>query len=234
MRLRNRVYLVSGGMFGKLGNVYLVQHAKGYIMIDCGRYDALSVILENLAYWGIAPEAITHLLLTHGHDDHAGSSSYFQQCGAIVYVGRGDEEMMMRGNFGEQSPYQNHSMPPCTPDHIFEDDEMLSIEDVEVEAVRVPGHTKGSMLYRIVVDGEELVFSGDLYFADGETGEEAATGWKGDMSYDGKVMGESFAKLWKMNLRPVLFGGGHGIPIIGKPAKDILMIAYKYYLLHNR
>lgn len=234
MKLKQRVYLLSGGMYGKLGNVYLVKHSEGYVMIDCGRYDALEVLCDTLSYWGIQEREITHVLLTHGHDDHAGSSSYFQQQGARICVGSGDEEMMIRGNFGEDSPYRNHSMPSCTPDKIFEQDETLVIGDIQIQAIRVPGHTRGSVVYRILADEEELLFSGDMFFADGETGEEAYTGWKGDLAYDGKLLGESFAKLWQMDTHPTLVGGGHGTPILGKPAENILMLAYKYYLLNNR
>lgn len=234
MKLRNRVYLLSGGVYGKLGNVYLVQHQEGYVMIDCGRFDALQTILDNLSYWKIQPEAITHVFLSHGHDDHAGSSSYFQKCGASICVGTGDEEMMIRGNFGDDSPYTNHNMPSCTPDILFDSDQTLEFKDMSVHAIRVPGHTNGSMLYHIVMDDEELIFSGDFFFADGETGEEACTGWKGDLAYNREVMGESFAKIWKLDIHPTFIGGGHGTPIIGTPASNILQIAYKYYLLNNR
>ncbi len=109
MKLREHLYLLSGGVYGKLGNVYALQHDSGYILIDCGRYDALDIIRQNMAYWNISEHKITHVLLTHGHDDHAGSSSWFQSMGAQIYVGAGDEKNMITGNFGPGKPiYQ-----PC-------------------------------------------------------------------------------------------------------------------------
>ena len=45
MKLRKHLYLLSGGVYGKLGNVYALQHDSGYSRIDCGRYDALDICL---------------------------------------------------------------------------------------------------------------------------------------------------------------------------------------------
>ena len=194
MKLREHLYLLSGGVYGKLGNVYALQHDSGYILIDCGRYDALDIIRQNMAYWNISEHKITHVLLTHGHDDHAGSSSWFQSMGAQIYVGTGDEMNMITGNFGPESPFTNHVMPPCHPDVCIHEDMDISVE----------------------------------------TGEAAYTGWKGDMAYDGLRLLESFQKLWRLQLHPDMVAGGHGIPVIGSHADQIIMLAYKYAMLNNR
>jgi len=232
MKLRKHLYLLSGGVYGKLGNVYALQHDSGYILIDCGRYDALDIIRQNMAFWNIPEDNITHVLLTHGHDDHAGSASWFQSKGAQVYVG--DEKSMSDGNFGSNSPFTNHVMPPCHPDVCMKEDMDICAGGLRIHALRMPGHTNGSMIYYLTLDEEVLLFSGDMFFADGETGEEAYTGWKGDMAYDGSRLLESFLKLWKLQLHPDIVAGGHGIPVIGSHADQIIMLAYKYAMLNNR
>lgn len=234
MKLRERLFLLSGGVYGKLGNVYAVRHDSGYILIDCGRYDALEIIRKNMAYWTISEQEITHVLLTHGHDDHAGSSSWFQSMGARIYVGAGDETSMIAGNFGEESPFTNHVMPPCHPDICIQKDMDISVGGLLIHALCMPGHTDGSVLYHLSLDGEEVLFSGDMFFADGETGEAAFTGWKGDRNYNGIRLLDSFQKLWKLNLHPDIVAGGHGIPVIGRHADQIIMLAYKYAMLNNR
>ena len=234
MKLREHLYLLSGGIYGKLGNVYAVQYDGGYILIDCGRYDALDIIQKNMKYWGIASQDITHVLLTHGHDDHAGSSSWFQKHGSQIYVGAGDEAIMKAGNFGTESPFTNHVMPPCSPDVVIVEDMGIHVGNLTLRAYRMPGHTEGSVLYHMVLDKEEIIFSGDMFFADGETGEAAFTGWKGDMSYNGSLLLESFQRLWKLQLHADIVAGGHGIPVIGEHADQIIMLAYKYAMLNNR
>ena len=54
------------------------------------------------------------------------------------------------------------------------------------------------------------------------------------MNYNAKKLEESFAKLWKLDLHPDMVVGGHGNPRIGKNASDMIMIAYKYFLLSHR
>ena len=58
--------------------------------------------------------------------------------------------------------------------------------------------------------------------------------WKGDMAYDGSRLLESFLKLWKLQLHPDIVAGGHGIPVIGSHADQIIMLAYKSAMLNKR
>lgn len=234
MQIKKGLYQVSGGSFGKLGNAYAVEHEKGYLLIDSSNPTALETILSNLSYWGIQEKAITHVLLTHGHDDHAGCAAYFQKLGAKVVVGSPDAKMMEMGNFGSESPYTNHVMPSCVPDEVLVEDTQLIIGDRMIDVYLMPGHTEGSVLFYTKIDGENVLFTGDMFFPDGETGNIATTGWKGDLNFNAIHLGESFAKLWALQLEPTIILGGHGIPRIGNNAKDSIKIAYKYYLLNNR
>ena len=54
------------------------------------------------------------------------------------------------------------------------------------------------------------------------------------MAYDGARLLESFQKLWRLQLHPDMVAGGHGIPVIGSHADQIIMLAYKYAMLNNR
>lgn len=234
MQIRNNLFYVSGGLYGQLGNVYAIKHETGYVLIDAGTPAAYEIIVENLAYWGICAKEITHVFLTHGHDDHAGSASYFQSLGAKVIIGKGDQYMLELGNFGKNSPYKNHQMPICRADIIIEEDTQMSIGGVEINIYTMPGHTNGFLVYYVKMDDESVLFSGDMFYCDGEKGDLAYTGWKGDMNYNSEKLGNSFKKLWDLDLSPTAVLGGHGNPRIGKEAKDQIMIAYKYYLKNNR
>lgn len=234
MQIRKKLFLVSGGTYGKLGNAYALQHNDGYLLIDCSVPGAKDTILANLKHWDIREEQITHVLLTHGHDDHAGCAAYFQEKGARIFVGAPDAEMLINGNFGPESPQTNHVMPPCRPDETFSCDTVLEIGGLSVQVWLAPGHTDGSVLYYVDLGEDKVLFTGDMFFPDGETGSAAFTGWKGDMTYSGEKLGESFARLWKMNLKPTVIIGGHGIPRIGNDAYETIKIAYKYWMLNNR
>ena len=234
MKLKNNLYLLSGGVYGQLGNVLAVKHEEGCFLVDCGNPGSFHTIVENLNYWGLSEREVTHVLLTHGHDDHAGTSNMFQKLGAEIVVGKEDSYMLRQGNFGKESPFANHQMPCCEPDTLIDKDTHLSIGGVEIDVFAMPGHTNGTRLYYVYADNERILFSGDMFNCDGEKGDIARTWWMGDMNYDGKKLGESFARLWAMDLNPTVIIGGHGNPRMGDQAKDLIMTAYKYYLLNHR
>jgi hydroxyacylglutathione hydrolase len=233
MKIRDKLYLISGGSYGELGNAYLIKTKNGYLMVDSSKPDALTTIRNNLAYWKINEEEILAVLLTHGHDDHAGCAAYFQSRGAKLYVGA-DNEMLQKGDFGPCSPFTNHVAPPCVADIILKEDQNITINDLQISVYPMPGHTDGTIIYYAKVDDDRILFTGDMFFVEGETGTDIRTGWKGDLSYNAEKLGMNFQKLWNLNLDPNIILGGHGIPLINNNAKEAIRAAYKYFLLNNR
>lgn len=234
MKIRNNLFYLSGGLYGQLGNVYAVKHTEGCFLVDAGNPGAYDVIVQNLNYWGISESEVTHVFLTHGHDDHAGTAREFQKLGAKIVVGTEDQYMLKWGAFGEKSPFTNHQMSKCEPDILIDKDTHMEIGGIEIDIYAMPGHTDGFLLYNIILEDDRILFSGDMFYCDGEKGDLAYTGWKGDMNYNSEKLGRSFERLWSLNLKPTIVLGGHGNPRIGKDANDMIMIAYKYYLINNR
>lgn len=234
MKIRERIYQLAGAEYGTLGSVFAVQYDKGYILIDSGMPEALGEIKSSMDYWGIEEKKITHLFLTHGHDDHCGNAAYFQKLGAKVYIGKEDAPMLEAGNLGLSSPCTNHVMPECNPDCLIEKDEVYEIGDIMIEAYKMPGHTDGTVLYVGKIDQDKVVFSGDFFFPDGERGDMARTGWKGDLSYNPDKLTDSFKRLYMMDLKPNVILSSHGRVLMGKNAEDCIRVAYKYHILNNR
>ena len=50
--------------------VVLVRDADATIVVDPGMVAARGLILDPLAALGVAPEAVTHVFLSHHHPDH--------------------------------------------------------------------------------------------------------------------------------------------------------------------
>ncbi len=53
-------------------NCYLLKANDGYLLIDCGNASDKQSFLSNLGKLGIALADISHLFLTHHHNDHSG------------------------------------------------------------------------------------------------------------------------------------------------------------------
>jgi metallo-beta-lactamase class B len=143
---------------GNVGTVaYVIQTSAGLMMIDAlGANQVESDLLPGFAKLGLDPAQVKTILVGHGHADHFGGSAYFQQkFGSKVYVSATDWTLMEtppRGR-GPGGP------PPAAPpkrDGELKDGESVTLGNVSVRAIAVPGHTPGSMGFVIpVVDRGE-------------------------------------------------------------------------------
>jgi len=136
--------------------VYVLRTSGGLMMIDAlGAGDAAGTtaqldtqLLPGFQRLGLDPSQVKIVLVTHGHADHFGGASYFQEhFGSKVYVSPADWNIMEnppargRGGRGPAGP------PTPLPKHDAEvhDGDTIALGDLRVTAVAVPGHTPGSM-----------------------------------------------------------------------------------------
>ena len=74
-------------------------------MIDAGNPSDEHELERMMRENAIDPGSSSHLLLTHGHLDHAGTAAYFQDTYAIKVIGgEGDQTMIGRGGRAELCP----------------------------------------------------------------------------------------------------------------------------------
>ena len=136
--------------------VYVIRTSSGLLMIDAlGGNDGPSTtaqvesqLLPGFERLGLDPAQVKVILVTHGHADHFGGSSYFQEkYGAKVYVAAADWNLMEnppargrggRGPAGAPTPVPRRDME-------MRDGETITLGDFSVNTVAVPGHTPGSV-----------------------------------------------------------------------------------------
>src|SRR3981081_3153401 len=88
MRLSERVHLVGSGSNGfdltdaYDCHVYLIDGGEELALIDVGAGMGAEAILDNARRDGFDPARIRHLILTHGHGDHAGGAPRMRSCSA--------------------------------------------------------------------------------------------------------------------------------------------------------
>jgi hydroxyacylglutathione hydrolase len=97
-------------------------------------------------------------LATHGHYDHVGSAELF--CGNDIpfYIHKEDELALTASlQWGSGVEY-----PPVRPGDVrsISDGDVLDLAGLSLEVVHTPGHTPGSVCFRI----PERIFTGDLVF----------------------------------------------------------------------
>ncbi len=174
--------LVTGfpaDLFGT--NCYVVAVGPGElcIVVDPG-IGVLTRLDEILAEHRLSPAAV---LLTHGHIDH--TFSVAPVCGVrgiTAYVHPGDRAMLANPAIGLAAGLDElfgGALPYSEPDEVAElpDGGTISVAGLEITVDHAPGHTRGSVLFRLPAAGElgvpggptypaeEVCLSGDVLFA---------------------------------------------------------------------
>ncbi len=152
-----------------IANIFFYNKNGTTIMIDAGyNYERLS---EKMAWLDIEPSSIKHILITHQDTDHVGaveqdSDGLFGD--AKLYLSE-IENKYMTGEARRKVIFGLYKLPMVKSDNereLLQDGDVFYIEDIKVEAILVPGHTWGHMVYLI---DDEYLFTGDtIWFgADG-------------------------------------------------------------------
>ncbi|MDP9796278.1 glyoxylase-like metal-dependent hydrolase (beta-lactamase superfamily II) [Catenuloplanes nepalensis] len=151
-------------------NCYVVATGPGEqcVVVDPG-IGVVDQLEELLAKHRLQPAAV---LLTHGHLDHTFSVTPVAGARGIpAYVHSADRELLTdpskalsmdyRAMFGGRLEY-------AEPDDVVEmiDGAVLDLVGLEIAVDHAPGHTGGSVLFRLPGSAaEEICFSGDVLFA---------------------------------------------------------------------
>jgi glyoxylase-like metal-dependent hydrolase (beta-lactamase superfamily II) len=156
-------------------NCYVVAPGPGEhaVVVDPG-VDVVAELDEVLERHRLQPVAV---LLTHGHLDHVFSVT--PVCGARgvpAYLHPGDDFLLadpLRGLSPEARQLFGGRLSWTEPDDVkpLADGEVLELAGLEVTVDHVPGHTPGSVAFRLpggassLGDSSQVMLSGDLLFA---------------------------------------------------------------------
>ena len=152
-----------------VANIYFYTKDGQTIMIDAGyNYDRLA---EKMQWLDISPKDIKDILITHQDTDHVGaiekgSNELFKE--ATIYIGRIENEYL-EGKRTRKVFWGLHKLPKVQIDNkkvLIEDGQVFYIGNIKIEAILVPGHTWGHLVYLI---DDTYLFTGDtIWFgADG-------------------------------------------------------------------
>lgn len=162
----------------------LVRSDDAIILLDTGlghgldsrkKNPNISNIITNLEIFEIAPEDVTHVVLTHLHQDHTGGLSYADSSSRIkttlpnarIFVQRKEWEfaleMIEERNELSDLSYDLNNLYRMVADgqiEFIEDDNLEIIPGIEL--IRTGGHTPGHQIVRIRDAGETAYYFGDL------------------------------------------------------------------------
>jgi metallo-beta-lactamase class B len=151
--------------------VYAITTSQGIILIDSGYADRVEPqVVNGLKTLGLDPANVKYILLGHGHGDHFGGASYFQEhYGTRVGTTAADWDLMYPAAPPATANAANQIKPKR--DLVLAEGQPLTLGDTTVTLVAIPGHTPGSLAFIFPVkEGRQShvagLFGGTILTAD--------------------------------------------------------------------
>jgi hydroxyacylglutathione hydrolase len=173
---------VRGTRGGKLGTVLISAFPAGLLQCNCyvlAPHPAADAIIVDPGQRAMGPlrrildeNRLTPaaVLLTHGHIDHIWSAQKVSDTfGCPAYIHPEDRFMLtdpIKG-FGPRLGQLLFSAMFREPKQVVEldrDGDKLDLADITVAVDHTPGHSRGSVVFRVSGDGSDVVFTGDTLF----------------------------------------------------------------------
>ena len=123
-------------------NVFVLrcrQSGEGLLIDAANEHELLLDLCKNLN--------VQQVIETHGHWDHIQAVPQVRDAGYSVHITQADAHML------------------DSYDEILEDDCVISVGRIKLETILTPGHTPGSMCFK--VGNKPILFSGDTLFPGG-------------------------------------------------------------------
>ena len=193
-----------------IANIFFYTKNGTTIMIDAGyNYDRLK---EKMGWLDIDPAQIRHILITHQDTDHVGaverdSDGLFRE--AALYLSE-IENRYLTGEVRRKVIFGAYKLPMVVTDNrrvLLKDGDVFYIDDIKVEAILVPGHTWGHMVYLI---DDAYLFTGDTIWL----GPDGGYSFINSLAEDNELAKRSLEKLEKLlrdrGLSPKIITGHTG------------------------
>lgn len=211
-KLTDELHRLAVGSF----QAYLWLDEQGATLIDTGPSESGGAIEADLASLGLVRADLRAVILTHFHDDHAGSAAEVAAWGVPVTAHASDAAVIRGeapGPLPNFTPFEvelhrqvARDVPPAPPSPV---DREVNVGDVldfggGAVVVHTPGHTDGSMA--LYVPRYRTLFTGDI------AAEHQGDVMLGVFNIDTSTTAQSFARLAALDVDVVCFG--HGRPLL--------------------
>jgi metallo-beta-lactamase class B len=195
------VWQIPGGRVeSDLGGQRLIEAPQGYILIE--GHAGLSFEREWAAMEaaGLDPRKVKYVLATHEHGDHAPGAYLWRVVTGAKFVCSEEMAYTLQHHIPGNTGYGLH--PPVPTDIKIKKDSELDLAGLKVRAIRIPGHTYGSMAWHFEKSGKRFVAFGDLIMPRG------VLGYSGSVNFSARDVLDSLKKLHDLKADYVLPGHG--------------------------
>jgi glyoxylase-like metal-dependent hydrolase (beta-lactamase superfamily II) len=198
------------------GQVYVWQEGSQLTMVDTGIPGSQDDLASAFAELGFHRGDLRRVVLTHAHEDHAGSAAAIRRWGDVEVLAHREDAGIVRGERVRTGPiltaaerplYERvataiPSIPPCPVDTELADGDTIEFGG-GAHVIATPGHTDGSIAVWLPTTG--VLFTGDIV-ANGTSGLML-----GPFNTDRAQARKSVVRLAQAPAQTVCFG--HGDPL---------------------
>jgi glyoxylase-like metal-dependent hydrolase (beta-lactamase superfamily II) len=173
--LRNGLSLLDLNFQDQPGVIaaYLIEDDGEYALVEVGPSSTLEALLRGVREMGIAPEAISKLIVTHIHLDHAGAAGtlvrryphlqvYVHEVGAPHLIDPSKLLSSAGRIYGDRMDqlWGEVAAVPATNVHALSDGDRVQVGRSELVTLYTPGHASHHVAYLDEEHGE--IFTGDV------------------------------------------------------------------------
>lgn len=176
---------------------YLIIDNKNHqhMMIDCGSPKGVFELNKRFYELGIVIGEIATVLATHGHYDHVAAA--YRMPEAELFLHEGDyEAVKSRDRDMTAAFHYGVEFPELDNIRIIEDEQTFQVGNTLVKALHTPGHTAGSVSYKVQTEDGVLLVAGDTMWG----------GFSERFGSDASLWKESLRKLQRINFDRYTFG----------------------------
>ena len=230
-RIADQLYL-----FRDTCNVYILCTGHEALLVDFGSGD----VLDHLAEIGV--ERITDVLMTHHHRDQGQGLARAVRAGIRIWVPHTEQDLFhsVDAHWQARQIYNNYNVRQDRFSLLESVPVAGTLQDYEtrlfgahsLSVIPTPGHTTGSISLLMELNGQGILFSGDLIYAPGKVVSLAATQW----TYNGaEGVADGLASLLDLQDRQIdLLLPSHGDPIDDPKSAIALLVERSWELLQRR
>lgn len=166
LKISESVHMVTDGMLTHPRDcaAYLIQ-GQAPVLVDCGSGEGHKGLLRNLKRLGVHPRELAGVLATHCHYDHLAGITILRKYNPDLVLAAHDLDAPAIETADPDltcAGWMFHaSLAPERVDETLVGGEMFEIAGLEFEVIHTPGHSPGSVCFRLDRDGKSFVFAGD-------------------------------------------------------------------------
>lgn len=167
-RVTEDIFQVGGGSLTSHEDaaVYLIKCEGHGALVDAGCGKDTGQLFKNLSACGLQPQDIEYLLVTHCHYDHTGGAKEVRdRTGCRIVAHERDAPFLEQGdNRVTAAKWYGAVMNPFQVDvKLAGKKNQITLGTKTIEALHVPGHSPGSLVYVMESEGKKVLFGQDVH-----------------------------------------------------------------------